>query len=177
VRYNAFDHDLQLWVAACLYKGLEDVYRVFGGPDGPDVMDALYRDSAAFGTTLQVPRERWPADRAAFEEYWNGALNEVSIDDTVRSYLYAVASARYLPRFLSYPLGPLNRFITTGFLPRRFRDEMRLNWTQRDQKRFERMMALIAAGVRASPRPLRQFPYNVVMWDLRYRLRTGRPLA
>src|SRR5215472_7446067 len=27
VQYNAFDPDLQLWVAACLYKGGVDVYR------------------------------------------------------------------------------------------------------------------------------------------------------
>lgn len=177
VRYNAFDPDLQLWVAACLYKGLEDVYRVFGGSADPDYLEALFRDSAAFGTTLQVPEERWPADRAAFEEYWNRALSEVSIDDTVRSYLYAVASARFLPRFLSYPLGPFNRFITTGFLPQHFRNEMRLQWTRRDQKRFDRIIALLAVVVRASPRPLRQFPYNALMWDLRYRIRTGRPLA
>ena len=27
VSYNAFDTDLQLWVAACIYKGTEDVLR------------------------------------------------------------------------------------------------------------------------------------------------------
>src|ERR1700742_1068547 len=31
VEYNAFDHDLQLWVAACLYKGGVDFYRTFVG--------------------------------------------------------------------------------------------------------------------------------------------------
>lgn len=27
VKYNAFDHELQLWVAACIYRGFEDVPR------------------------------------------------------------------------------------------------------------------------------------------------------
>src|SRR5882757_2530026 len=31
VAYNAFDKDLQLWVAACMYKGGVDVYRMFIG--------------------------------------------------------------------------------------------------------------------------------------------------
>ena len=31
VEYNAFDPDLQLWVAACLYKGGVDFYRTFVG--------------------------------------------------------------------------------------------------------------------------------------------------
>ncbi|MEO8815863.1 MAG: oxygenase MpaB family protein, partial [Mycobacterium sp.] len=31
VKYNAFDPDLQLWVAACLYKGSVDLSRMFYG--------------------------------------------------------------------------------------------------------------------------------------------------
>src|SRR5690242_7035948 len=31
VEYNAFDKDLQLWVAACIYKGFVDVHRIFVG--------------------------------------------------------------------------------------------------------------------------------------------------
>ena len=30
----------------------------------------------ALGTTLQVPEEMWPADRAAFDEYWQQSLDE-----------------------------------------------------------------------------------------------------
>lgn len=32
VEYNAFDPELQLWVAACLYKGWEDVQRILVTP-------------------------------------------------------------------------------------------------------------------------------------------------
>ena len=31
VRYNAFDLDLQMWVAACLFVGLEDTYQLLRG--------------------------------------------------------------------------------------------------------------------------------------------------
>ncbi|WP_158893183.1 oxygenase MpaB family protein [Amycolatopsis anabasis] len=176
VRYNAFDRDLQLWVAACLYRGVEDCWLLFAGPADADTRDAVYHASATLGTTLQVRPEMWPADRAAFADYWNDALEQVSIDDTVRDHLYKITTFRFLPRFVSVLLGPFNRFVTTGFLPPRFREEMRLPWTPRQQRRFDRLMSAIAAVVRRLPRVLRRFPLNFYLWDVRRRIRTGRPL-
>ena len=45
-------------------------------------------------TTLQVPPEMWPADRAAFDRYWQESLAKVHIDDAVRDYLYPIAAGR-----------------------------------------------------------------------------------
>ena len=33
----------------------------------------------------------WPADRAAFDRYWQQSLDKVHIDDAVRDYLYPIA--------------------------------------------------------------------------------------
>lgn len=65
VSYNAFDPKLQLWVAACLYKGWEDMQRIYGDP--ADITEEAYQNGAVMGTTLQVPREMWPVTRADFE--------------------------------------------------------------------------------------------------------------
>jgi uncharacterized protein (DUF2236 family) len=172
VAYNAFDTDLQLWVAACLYKGVEDVYKAFVGDD-----PAFYTDAAVLGTTLQVRPEMWPADREAFEKYWTDALDDVHIDDTVRRYLTAVMDLRFLPKPLPVLLGPFNRFVTSGFLPQTFRDEMRLPWSPARQRRFDTLLAAIGQVTRRLPGPLRRFPFNYCLWDLRRRLRTGRPLV
>ena len=55
-------------------------------------------------TTLQVPAEMWPTDRAAFDRYWQESLSKVHIDDAVRDYLYPIAAGRVrgvaLPRRL-----------------------------------------------------------------------------
>lgn len=177
VRYHALDPALQLWVAACLYRGVEDVYRAFVGPIEGPAAERIYRASSVFGTTLQVREDMWPADRAAFERYWAGAMDEVAIDDTVRRYLRDITDLRFLPSVLRGMLGPVHRFVTTGFLRPRFRDEMRLPWSPRRQWLFERLVALIGVLVRRSPRPLRQFPYNASLWDLRRRMRLGRPLV
>ncbi|EHR51198.1 hypothetical protein SacmaDRAFT_2962 [Saccharomonospora marina XMU15] len=176
VSYRAFDPELQLWVAACLYRGIEDVRRIFVGEVDDETADEIYASSEALGTTLQVRPEMWPADRAAFERYWEQALEKISIDETVRGYLYDLAMVRFLPRPLSMLLGPFNRFVTTGFLPQRFREEMRLDWSPRHQRRFDRFMKVLAAVVMRQPRVLREFPYNFYLWDVRRRMRKGKPL-
>ncbi len=181
VKYNAFDRDLQLWVAACLYKGGVDVYRIFVGEMDDETADQHYRDGMALGTTLQVPPEMWPADRAAFDRYWQESLEKVHIDDTVREYLYPIAVSRM--RGLRVP-GPLQRanerlalLITTGFLPQRFRDEMRLDWNPAKQRRFDRLMGAIRFTNNLAPRFVRAFPFNVLLRDLDWRIRTGRSLV
>jgi uncharacterized protein (DUF2236 family) len=50
VSYDAFDPDLQLWVAACLYQGFRDTYRLFGPPADPATWERLYQESASIGS-------------------------------------------------------------------------------------------------------------------------------
>ena len=53
VKYNAMDPKLQMWVAACLYRGWEDITRLYGRPG--EVNEQAYRQGAVMGTTLQMP--------------------------------------------------------------------------------------------------------------------------
>ncbi|HYO02257.1 MAG TPA: oxygenase MpaB family protein [Mycobacterium sp.] len=181
VKYNAFDKDLQMWVAACLYKGAVDSYRTFVGEMDDETADQHYAEGMSLGTTLQVPPEMWPADRAAFDAYWQEQLARVHIDDTVREYLYPIAASRIRGVTLPGPLQHWNEnlalLITTGFLPQRFRDEMRLPWDARRQRRFDRLMTLLRTASHLSPRFVRQFPFNVLLKDLDWRIRTGRSLV
>lgn len=178
VKYNAFDPELQLWVAACLYKGYEDSYEALTGRPIPrERREAVYAESAPLGTTLQVRPEMWPGTRAEFEEYWTKGLDEVHIDEPVRRLLLDIAELRFLPAVLRIPFARLNKFVTTGFLPGTFREQMGLSWTPRDQRRFDRITTAIGTIALRLPKPLRQFPYNFCLWDFRRRLRTGRPLV
>src|SRR6201999_41141 len=79
VKYNAFDKDLQMWVAACLYKGAVDVFRIFIGEMDDETADRHYAEGMSLGTTLQVPAAMWPEDRAAFDRYWQESLDKVHI--------------------------------------------------------------------------------------------------
>jgi uncharacterized protein (DUF2236 family) len=181
VQYNAFDPDLQLWVAACLYKGGVDFYRMFVGEMDEQDADRHYRDGMVLGTTLQVPAEMWPPDRAAFDRYWQEQLDKVHIDDTVRDYLYPIAVARMrgmtLPESLRRLPESLALLITTGVLPQRFRDEMRLSWDAAKQRRFDRVIAVLRTVNNLMPRFVRRFPFNVLLWDLDRRIKAGRPFV
>ena len=181
VQYNAFDLDLQLWVGACLYKGAVDIYRIFVGELNDEDADRHYREGMALATTLQVPPQMWPADRAAFDRYWQESLSQVHIDDAVRDYLYPIAAGRVrgvaLPRRLQRLSDSFALLITAGFLPQRFRDQMRLPWDAARQRRFDRLMALLRTVNRLLPRFIRQFPFNILLWDVDRRIRTGRPLV
>jgi len=181
VEYNAFDPDLQLWVAACLYKGGVDFYRMFVGELDEQDADRHYRDGIVLGTTLQVPPEMWPPDRAAFDRYWQDQLDKVHIDDSVRDYLYPIAVGRVRAVTLPEPLRRLPErlalLLTTGFLPQRFRDEMRFSWDPAKQRRFDRLIAMLRTMNNVLPRFVRRFPFNVLLWDLDRRIKAGRPLV
>jgi uncharacterized protein (DUF2236 family) len=117
VAYNAMDPELQLWVAACLYYGFVDMYERMFGPLGEAEADALYAYSARMGTTLQVRDDMWPADRAAFAEYWERGLAETRIDEPIRRYLDSLARLENLPEVVRRLSAKNNLFWTRGFLP------------------------------------------------------------
>lgn len=177
VPYNAFDRDLQLWVAACLYYGYEQIVTMIYGPPSPEALATLYRHGARFGTTLQVTEDQWPADRAAFQEYWDASLDRIETDETTRRFLLDLAALKFLPAPVRVPLAPLNQLLTAGFLPPRFRDELGLPWTAADQRRFDRFTGIAARLHRVLPSAARQFPFNVYLWDTRRRIRSGRPIV
>ena len=180
VAYNAFDPDLQLWVAACIYLGAEQAIQLCA-PElleaGDGTREALYRHGARFGTTLQVPEAMWPRDREAFDEYWNEGLEQIEMDEVTRTYLYDLASLRFLPAPLAWAFGPTHRFMVAGFLPAPFRDELGLAWSPVRRRLHDWLTKLAMTAGRLTPAPLRRFPINFYLWDTRRRIRAGKPIV
>ena len=173
VRYNAFDPQLQLWVAACLYLGFRDGRTLFLGPMDDATADDLYAYCHRLGTSLQVPQDAWPADRAAFEEYWQAGMARIRYDDPVREHLMKVVELRMVPRPLQWGNSGVNRFFTTGMLPPEFRTAMRLEWTARQQRRFDRSVAVLRFLTRLTPRWARNLPIRLQLAEVRFRIRRG----
>lgn len=176
VQYNALDSNLQMWVAACLVWGFMDGYRLLRGFPNEQARRDFYALAMPLGTTLQVKPSQWPADLDAFDAYWNEGLSKLHIDDTIREFLTKIIDLSFTGPVLSRILGPFPRFVTTGFLPPQVRAEMKLSWTDQQDRKFQRFMRVLGTVNRMLPRVLRQFPYNIVMWDFRRRLRKGQPL-
>lgn len=174
-RYNAFDPELQLWVAATLYRNGSDMYRRFFG-EVPDAdAERLYRQSSVYGTALQVKDDMWPATRAEFDAYWDRMIETAEVDDHVRAYVRRLLSGGRAPLPVRLAM-PLQRFFTIGLLPPRIRDEFALPWSPRDQRRFDRIMTVLPGVYRRVPRPIRQVTAAFYLRDMRRRLAAHRHL-
>ncbi|MGW6727362.1 oxygenase MpaB family protein [Nocardia sp. NPDC055029] len=178
VKYNAFDPRLQLWVAACIYRGTRDSLELLFGELDETFADELYQDSARFGTTLQMPAELWPADRAAFDRYWDSMLDELALDAEVRGYLLEhVVDLGPQPWIIRIAGRRINRFFVTGFLPQRFRDSLGLAWSPRRQRAFELVMRGFGRVFTVLPPGARHQPFPRLLVDMRKRRAAGKSLV
>lgn len=162
--YDARDPDLQLWVTATLYETAVDLYeRVFGALP-PQLGERVYRQYAVLGTTLQMPAERWPVDRAAFATYWTTALGELRVTDQART----IARELLHPRdAVLRPLSPAVRLVTGGLLPPWLRADYGLPWSQHRQRAFDLMLRTVGLGYPRLPAPIRQLPKSYYLRTLR----------
>ncbi len=177
VAYSALDPQLQLWVAACLYYGTVDLIERMHGPLDDATADRLYSYSARLGTTLQVRQDMWPADRAEFGRYWERSLAAVHIDDTIRRYLRSLTRLEHLPAPVRAVMAGPSLFWTRGFLPPMFREQMGFSWSPEEQDRFDRRLRSLGRIDDLLPTEVRIFPFNLLLWDMRRRVRAGRPLV
>ena len=177
LRYNAFDRRLQMWVAACLFVGLEDTYQLLRGRMTDEQAEEFYRSSWTLGTTLQVTDDQWPPTRADFDDYWAAGCRHVEIDDVVRAYLLDMIDLRLINPVLRLPFRRLLRFLTIGFLAPVFREAMQLPWSDRDQRRFESLFLLVAFVNRFLPGFVRRGGSHVLLADVRYRVRRRKRLV
>ncbi|MGN2635779.1 oxygenase MpaB family protein [Nocardia takedensis] len=177
VKYNAFDRDLQMWVAACLFIGFEDTYQLLHGRMNEEQAEAFYASSSTLGTTLQVTEEMWPATRKDFDAYWNAACEQAVMDDYVRAYVDDLLNLRMIHWYLRIPFRGLLKFLTIGFLAPHFREQMQVKWTEADQRRFEHLFVFVGFVNRFIPRPLRFGGTYTMMADIRRRLKGNKQLV
>ena len=177
VKYNAFDRELQMWVAACLFVGLEDTYQLLRGEMTSEQSEQFYRSAWPLGTTLQVTEDQWPATRGEFDAFWVAACERVAMDDTVRRYLRDLVNLKMVNPLLGLPFRPLLKFLTAGFLAPVFRDALGMTWGARRQWLFETLFLTEAFANRFLPVFLRQGGRYVLLADVRRRVRAGKRLT
>ncbi|GFG52493.1 hypothetical protein CQY20_09590 [Mycolicibacterium agri] len=177
VRYNAFDRDLQMWVAACLFVGLEDTYTLLRGEMTPEQAQRFYRSSWTLGTTLQVTEDQWPPTRADFDAYWDEACKQVAIDPSVRDYLMELINLKMINPLVGLPFRPLLKFLTIGFLAPVFRDALGVRWGPGRQRLFEWLFLFVAFVNRFIPVFIRQGGSHILLADVRRRVRARSSLV
>ncbi|MDL9936309.1 oxygenase MpaB family protein [Gordonia sp. ABSL1-1] len=176
VKYNAFNRELQMWVAACLFVGFEDTHQLLHGRMNPEQAEQFYRSATPLATTLQVTEDMWPATRVEFDKYWNVACERITYDETQKKFINDLVDLRMITPLLAYPLRGLLRFLTIGSLPPLFREKLELRWRPIDQRRYDNLFLFVGFVNRFLPRPLRFGGFYLIMRDLRRRIRKDQAL-
>ena len=152
--YSAFDPQLQLWVAATLYDSAIDMYERVYGPLDDRSAEQIYQDYAVLGTALQVPRELWPVDRAAFREYWSHQLEALRTDASTRRVAQALLHPAVGPIWLKAAM-PVARLATAGLLPPAVREAFDLPWSPTRRRLFTGLITITRLVYPRLPRALR----------------------
>jgi uncharacterized protein (DUF2236 family) len=155
--YDATDPESQLWVAATLYETAITIHGAVFGPLSAADADAVYRDYAILGTSLQMPAELWPPDRDAFRRYWNGRLAELRVTDDTRRVARELLHSRAIPWWLRAGM-PLARLVTAGLLTPSLRVADVLPWGPRRARRYRAAMRVTTALYPRLPRRARHWP-------------------
>ncbi len=167
--YDARDPDLQLWVAATLYDTSLTLYERWVARLDEAMADRVYQQYRIMGTALQMRDSQWPADRQAFQDYWNGELARIQVTDAARGICRDLLYARRIPPWLR-ALMPLTRLVTVALLPACLRDAYGLEWNADRARRFQRVSSTIGFIYPRLPARLRQLPRFYYLRDMRRRL-------
>ena len=176
VKYNAFNRELQMWVAACLYIGFEDAHELLHGKMDAQQREEFYSRSSQLGTTLQVTEDMWPATREEFDHYWNVACERVTYDETQKQFINDLIDLKMINGLLGVPLRGLLRFLSIGTMPPYFRETIGLRWRPVDQRRFDNLFLFVGFVNRFLPRPLRFGSFYFNMFTLRRKIKKDKPL-
>ncbi|KAL4988816.1 hypothetical protein BDW68DRAFT_196405 [Aspergillus falconensis] len=162
-KYRAQDPDLQLWVAATLYVGWVKSYELAFGQLEGEKAERVYQEFAIFGTSLQVPRSKWPRDRKAFWEYY---------DRIVESELRLVPEGEQVYHHIMHPNLPwafkpfiplimyLMRILSVDYLP----PEVRLAYGLKPLNGFDRAIRkMFVVQYRLMPGFVRSLPKKYYM--------------
>ncbi|NQX12023.1 DUF2236 domain-containing protein [Microbacteriaceae bacterium VKM Ac-2855] len=164
--YNAFDPELQRWVAATISQSMLELYEgAFGALSAADA-DEIQRLQAQVGSSLQMPHELWPATRAEFDAYWARSVAELHVTPEARRVARDLLAAAESPWWIR-SLMPYVRLVTAGLLPAELRAPFGFRWTPRQQRRFDRTMRATFAVYRLLPRSIRWLPCTLYLRRLR----------
>jgi uncharacterized protein (DUF2236 family) len=183
VRYSGNSPDLQLWVAACLFRYFLDQWTTLYGDLDRSSLDRLTSAAAPLATGLNVSPAAWPSDWAAFEAYWERMLPHLSISEGVRedfedlaAFNVVVEAWGLLGRPLRRVFGRSYHFITRANLPPYFRAMMGWDWTADDERQWQRIQRLQRLADRCGNRLVLRLFYRAHVLDFRLRARLGLPV-
>jgi uncharacterized protein (DUF2236 family) len=156
----------QLWVTATLAHTGVQVHELLHGPLAPHLAAEIHAASGELGMALQLPRDAWPIDRAAFEHYWNATLPTLEVGGDARAVAAELLAARTAPWWLRLAL-PAAREFTAILLPPQLRAAYGL---PQHPRRGRAALAFARLLARVTPRRIRELPSRRLLATLTVRV-------
>jgi len=155
--YNANEQDLLLWVHATLIDSAMVGYDQFVAPMSMVEKNAYYNDSKTLAGLFGIDEKLVPTALNDFEAYMNRMIggDEITIGPTARRLGRDVLYAR---PWLFRLAGPLFRFVTTGLLPEKLREEYGLEWSAQREKILAGFSTTVRALLPLTPGLIRIVP-------------------
>ncbi|WP_181408418.1 oxygenase MpaB family protein [Schumannella sp. 10F1B-5-1] len=169
---GAVDAEHQLWVAATLVWTGMRTHALLRGPLSPVVAEQVVARSERLATALQLPAGVWPADRRAFDDYWDARLPTLEVGADARAVAAQLLHATALPWWGRTAM-PLVRILTPALLPPAVREAYGLRV---HRVRAAVLLAALRTLLTLIPRRLRELPSRRLLAQLRRhteRERTG----
>lgn len=164
--YDANDPELHRWTAATLFVAVVVVHEAFFGKIPPGKLEALYKESAVYGTSLRMPPEMWPATLGEFWEYWNHNLNTLPITDEARKLSRDLLYPKNLPLWMTM-ISPFARLMTVNWLPDRLAKEYGLQPNLLERALYHNTVLTMRIMYPIIPMSLKQRQHRMYMADLK----------
>jgi uncharacterized protein (DUF2236 family) len=154
--YTAHDASLLLWVWATLLDATQVAQARWIGPLDDAEADALYLDFVTFAGFFGIPAAIIPADRAAFDRYFEGVIDGDELMPTATSS--AMVREVLWFRHWNVPAAAVRpaRVMAIGTLDPRIRQRFGLELSTRDQRLFDRIDRALVRWYRYRPARLLQ---------------------
>ena len=170
--YYAKDPHAQLWVAATIYATMIGMYELVYGPLPSAKAERVYKEFSYLGTSLQMPPELWPKNRAAFWKYYADMIeNHLEVTPEAEKVLYDLLhpfkpAPLWAKPFVPFAM-PLVKALTIEQLPVKTRQQFGLRSTKFTRFVNSFNTAAVCALYPAMPLFMRQSPKTFYMWRLR----------
>jgi uncharacterized protein (DUF2236 family) len=149
-RYHALDPDTYFWAHATFVDQVLYFADTFVKRLTRAEKEQIYLESKTWYHRYGVSDRPMPADYDEFQRYWNRMIGEIIVAHPTARYGIGYVTKGFprpkrmppaLWRVIAPVFNPVAAFLTTGGMPPRTREMLGLPWSDRQERRYQRVAA------------------------------------
>ncbi|HVV14092.1 oxygenase MpaB family protein [Amycolatopsis sp.] len=172
-RYSGLDPHAYAWVHATLVRLAVDAQEFFGRPIPAAELEEYYAQMTEVGRLLGIGDRYLPGSWGEFCRYYDEMVASFGPNGTIDELVETIGTVRPpFPVPFWSSLRGLQLFLLSATLPPAFRDRLGLQWTDAQQRRFDRLRTVVRTLAAPVPASLRNAHFRFLAWlNIWYRAR------